>query len=242
MLDETTETGLSERERADKGEKVAGRVARALLAGLGASFASVSIFGKLAEGALEHPIGEFDKTASGLAHEPSPQRLERAALVLSEAGEPRTLYLVAGIVSAAWLAGGRKADVGAVALAIEGSALINNSVKLVVKRPRPRLRLHHRGAGSSGSSFPSNHAMMSLALYGTLAHLVARRRRKRSGRSARGVWIAALALCALTGWSRVYLGMHRPSDVLGGWLAGSIWLAACSAARGSPEPVEAERG
>lgn len=52
------------------------------------------------------------------------------------------------------------------------------------------------------------------------------------------VWLPVLALCSLVGWSRVYLEVHYPIDVVGGWAAGTIWLTTCGAARALMEPEE----
>ena len=104
---------------------------------------------------------------------------------------------------------------------------VSKLLKPMVKRPRPRFRI--RRSGASGSSFPSQHIAMSVATYGALALVINRqRRRKKQGRrAALWIWAAVALLCGLIGWSRVYQGVHHPTDVLGGWVAGTIWLVTC---------------
>jgi undecaprenyl-diphosphatase len=108
--------------------------------------------------------------------------------------------------------------------AFVGAGLLDATLKAVISRPRPP------GAGvfllSSSWSFPSGHAMGSLVGYGMLAYvLVVFRIRGRSMRM--GVVIVAAALVVAIGLSRLYLGVHYFSDVIGGYAAGLVWLSAC---------------
>jgi undecaprenyl-diphosphatase len=109
-------------------------------------------------------------------------------------------------------------------LAASGGGLILSSLlKYTVDRPRPDLVPH--GNLIYTSSFPSGHSMMSAVVYLTLAALVARLiERKRLKGYALGV---AMILTLLVGVSRIYLGVHWPSDVLAGWSAGAAWALGC---------------
>jgi undecaprenyl-diphosphatase len=109
-------------------------------------------------------------------------------------------------------------------LAASGGGLILSSLlKYTVDRPRPDLVPH--GNLIYTSSFPSGHSMMSAVVYLTLAALVARLiERKRLKGHALGV---AMILTLLVGVSRIYLGVHWPSDVLAGWSAGAAWALGC---------------
>jgi undecaprenyl-diphosphatase len=109
-------------------------------------------------------------------------------------------------------------------LAASGGGLVLSSLlKYTVDRPRPDLVPH--GNLIYTSSFPSGHSMMSAVVYFTLAALVTRliERRRLKG-YALGV---AMILTLLVGVSRVYLGVHWPSDVLAGWTAGAVWALGC---------------
>jgi len=78
-------------------------------------------------------------------------------------------------------------------------------------------------ADAHGYAFPSGHAMASAAAAGLLTWLVASRLKHTAARGAAG--LVAVVWAAAVGWSRVYLGVHWPSDVLGGWCLAITWLA-----------------
>ena len=104
-----------------------------------------------------------------------------------------------------------------------GGLIVSSLLKYTVDRPRPDLVPH--GNLIYTTSFPSGHSMMSAVVYLTLAALAARliERRRLKG-YALGV---AMILTLLIGVSRIYLGVHWPSDVLAGWVAGAAWALGC---------------
>ena len=74
-------------------------------------------------------------------------------------------------------------------------------------------------------SFPSGHAMVSAVTYLTLGALLARTQRRRATRIF--VMAAGILLAVIIGLSRIYLGVHYPTDVLAGWVAGALWALGC---------------
>ncbi len=109
------------------------------------------------------------------------------------------------------------------AASVTGGMLLSALLKDVFNRPRPEIVPHLVYASSS--SFPSGHSMMSSVTWLTLAALLARsHERKRI--KAFFLLIAALVI-GLVGVTRVYLGVHWPTDVLAGWMAGSVWAMLC---------------
>jgi undecaprenyl-diphosphatase len=121
-----------------------------------------------------------------------------------------------------------------------GGILLNDVLKGLFGRPRPDTALHLTEVRSL--SFPSGHAMESAIIYLTLAALMAR---LVQGRTLRLYVLAVAALVTLlVGLSRVYLGVHYPSDVLAGWTAGLAWALLCWTTasylqrRGSVEPPQ----
>ena len=143
-----------------------------------------------------------------------------------------------GVGLVAWLLWrGRRVDAIVVAVALVGATLFTDVVKELVARPRPP-GPHLAPAG--GYSFPSGHTLNSTATYGLVALYA-----WRSGMAptARRVAVAVLAAIPfLVGLSRIALGVHYPSDVLGGWLAGMAVVFAVAAITRPPEPVaEADR-
>jgi undecaprenyl-diphosphatase len=134
---------------------------------------------------------------------------------------------VLGLLTAAtlgylWLQGMRRAALY-VLLAIGGGLLLSLALKAGFHRPRPDLISH--GSMVYTASFPSGHSMLSAIVYltgGAMLALVHRRRVVR-------VYILGCAVLAtlLVGLSRVYLGVHWPTDVLAGWAGGAAWAALC---------------
>ena len=141
------------------------------------------------------------------------------------------LTLLLGAAAGPWRHGVFGAAViGAAALAVE-------IIKATVGRTRPDLLepiiVEH------GFSFPSGHASLSMVAYGTLAVLVSRSYLPRGARLA--VYGVVMALVFLIGLSRVWLGVHYPSDVIAGWVAGAtvVLVYASLTRRVSREPAEA---
>ena len=107
--------------------------------------------------------------------------------------------------------------------AVGGGELVSTVLKLFYSRPRPELVPH--GMEVFTASFPSGHAMMSAIAYLTLATLLARVTPSR--RVSALVIALGILMTVLVGASRIYLGVHWPSDVLAGWCVGAAWAALC---------------
>jgi undecaprenyl-diphosphatase len=110
-------------------------------------------------------------------------------------------------------------------LVLLGGQLFNQEMKEYIKRARPPF---HEAAHASGYSFPSGHSMGSFIAYGMLAYLLVL---SLPAKRARIAVVGILAgLVALIGFSRIFLGAHWFSDVMGGFAAGGCWLALCISA------------
>lgn len=145
--------------------------------------------------------------------------------VISFLGKPIFFYVLVGSVSVFLLKRARRRlAIFLIATSI-GAGLVDNAVKYAVDRPRPSLE--EPVASASGQSFPSGHAMVSTVVYGALLlvflPIVPPRRRKLAV-------AAVLTLVTAIGLSRLALGVHYISDVVGGHLLGAAWLAASVAA------------
>jgi len=103
-------------------------------------------------------------------------------------------------------------------------AAIGTLLKQVFDRPRPDVVTHL--ADVATTSFPSAHAMNSAILYLTLSALLAQSHTARPVKIY--VFCAGIVLTFTIGFSRVYLGVHWPSDVVAGWCAGGVWALLCS--------------
>jgi undecaprenyl-diphosphatase len=120
-------------------------------------------------------------------------------------------------------------DAAVVALATAARAS-NSGFKEIVASPRPTPDLVRVTDHATGYGYPSGHAASAMLVVGAVAWVVARQVRPKAGRIA--VWLFAAALIVLTGIGRVRVGVHWPTDVLGGWLwAGAALLLITGLAR-----------
>ncbi len=110
-----------------------------------------------------------------------------------------------------------------IAAALGGGTVISSFLKLLFQRPRPDIVEHMDRTFTY--SFPSGHALISSVIYLTLAAVAVRFINHRPARHF--LIFCAFALAGLVGISRVYLGVHWPSDVFAGWCLGSAWAGMC---------------
>ena len=129
------------------------------------------------------------------------------------------LVLVVGVL----LGKGRAGAIGA--LVIGGASIGNTLLKLTTARARPDLL--DAIVQEHGFSFPSGHSMLGMVAYGILAVMVARSALPSAAR--RGIGVALGLLIALIGLSRIWLGVHYPTDVLAGWTAGGVLVVVYAA-------------
>ena len=101
-----------------------------------------------------------------------------------------------------------------------GALGLENGLKYSIHRIRPEAFF---GADPTTYSFPSGHSLLSLCFYLSVAVFVARRLRGGLGRFA--VWTAAALAIVAIGLSRIYLGVHYPTDVIGGFLTAALWMS-----------------
>jgi len=128
------------------------------------------------------------------------------------------LISVLAFLFLAFVLGHRKELIFFVAV-VGGSALLNQALKYAFHRERPNI---HRLVEETGYSFPSGHSMAAFALYGALAYLLWKNVRGAAGRVA--LISVCFAMILAIGLSRIYLGVHYPSDVVAGYLASGVWL------------------
>lgn len=135
-----------------------------------------------------------------------------------------TLAVLFALAFVGWLLlTGRPGAALFVTVAMLGAGVLNELLKDAFGRERPTVVPHLMGA--SDLSFPSGHTMVSAVLYPTMAELLGRLVRQRRLRYL--LMAFAILLALLVAFSRVYLGVHYPSDVLGGLSAGFAWALAC---------------
>lgn len=187
-------------------------------------------FVELADEVTEGDTARFDEWALRALRRPDdPSRpigprwmLEVGRDITALGGMTVLALLTAMVVGFLWM----RRMFGAMLLVLAatvGGAVVSLSLKHLFARPRPELVPHLSEVYSS--SFPSGHAMLSATVYLTLGTLL--------GQFVQGFHIkayfllVALGLTILVGASRVYMGVHYPTDVLAGWSAGLVWALGC---------------
>jgi undecaprenyl-diphosphatase len=187
-------------------------------------------FAKVAEEMLEGNTKAFDVWLLQRLRRPEssqvpvgPAWLPGVAHDISALGGPTVLALVIVSVTG-YLALERKyGAMWLVAIAAGGGGFLSTAMKLLFSRERPDIVPHL--AIVTSPSFPSGHAMLVAVIYLTLGALLARFTGRRRVRAY--VLTVALLLTFLVGSSRVYLGVHYPTDVLAGWAVGLAWALSC---------------
>jgi undecaprenyl-diphosphatase len=138
-------------------------------------------------------------------------------------GAPVRLSPVGLLAAAVFLYRGWRRGALLVLVTLAGAWALDTALKLSFGRARPRPFFDYYPAPES-YSFPSGHALFAVCFFGGLAVLLTHRLERRSLQTA--VWVLALCIILLIGASRVYLGVHYPTDVLGGFAVGVVWVAA----------------
>lgn len=192
--------------------------------------AGVWLFFALASEVSEGDTLSLDRAALLSLRDPAnlsdpigPPWLEEAVRDLTSLGSIVVLSVLTLAITGFLVLNGRRRIALLVLVAVAGGLLGSHLLKLGFRRARPDL-VPHRAVVSS-TSFPSGHAMNSAATYLTLGALLARVQKRRRLR----FYILCLAafLTLLVGFTRVYLGVHWPTDVMAGWTAGGIWAVLC---------------
>ncbi|MGE3931497.1 MAG: phosphatase PAP2 family protein [Hyphomonadaceae bacterium] len=147
--------------------------------------------------------------------------VEQSVLDITALGGFAVLALMILAVCSYLLAIGRRTSALLVAGAVISGTVLSEAMKSLFDRPRPDLVAHL--AETQSASFPSGHALVSAVAYLTIAALLARLLPRRRLKAL--VLTFGIVLTVLIGVSRVYLGVHWPTDVLAGWSLGAAWAA-----------------
>jgi membrane-associated phospholipid phosphatase len=191
-----------------------------LLGALAALAAGLWAFGLIADDVMEDEIGTDQRLADWL-HGRATDPLTDVFHVITFLGNFVTLLAVTVVAVAILWRRRERADALFVALAFAGAQVLSNGMKLGFRRERPFFP--DPLATESTFSFPSGHALVSLAVYGAIALVLARHL---SSPWHRALLFAGTAVLVLAiGFSRLYLGVHFLSDVLAGFAAGVAWLS-----------------
>lgn len=194
------------------GRSVSARTAIALTA----SVAAVYTFIEVAENVLQKESDAFDRAASVWMHHFDSPATDMVMRVFTFLGSAPPIIIIVAIV-AAWAIRRRKHALAGVLVAVASVAEgLNLFLKGLFQRPRPDL--FSEILAPKSYSFPSGHSMAAAAVYGMSAFVIARLRPERRTL----IYVLAPILVGLIGASRVFLGVHWPTDVLAGFAAGGL--------------------
>lgn len=195
-----------------------------LMGGIAIGSLLAALFAWLAYSLISQELDRFDTLVGGFIRSRSGGGWDTPAILVTTVGsaafEIGLFIIVAGYI---WYYRKRVREALMLAFGLAGGYLLNTVLKHSFQRPRPEVE--HLVA-ASGYSFPSGHMMMATIFYGMLGYLawLGLRRREQPG------WYVPLLtfiLIAAIGASRIYLGVHFPSDVTAGFAAGGMWLLIC---------------
>jgi len=195
-----------------------------LFAGFAVLLAASALFAWMADEVGEGSTQRFDNAVLLWLKQHSSPLLDRLALEVTALGSGGVVVMMVLVSTAFLWMSKHRYSVLMLWVALLGGEALNGLLKRAFDRPRPNLFQWKTTA--SLSSFPSGHAMTSVIVYVTLAYLIARLEPSRAMRRLTLGFAAVLVLGI--GWSRLYLGVHYPSDVLAGYAAGFAWSTFCA--------------
>jgi len=206
-----------------------GRHELATLLAIGSLAAGVWLFAALADEVMEGGTRKLDRTLLLALRRPGdlqplgPLALLNAARDITALGGPSVLTLLTIAVGLFLALDGKKHMALFVCGSIGSGLLVSTLLKDTFDRPRPDIVPHEVYAASY--SFPSGHSMLSALTYLTLGAILARAHERKLLKAY--FLLTAVFLTVLIGVTRVYLGVHWPTDVLAGWTAGAVWALLC---------------
>ena len=173
---------------------------------------------------VEGTADRYDDAIMQAVHTIDNPAMTRTMEAVTQLGSHAAISIAAGVTALAMLGKGRKNDAWTVVISTGGAMAINTILKNVFQRQRPK-ELARRIKLPKSHSFPSGHSLLSAATYPIVTHHLVQN-------ESLAVQAAVHTLAGLTilsvGFSRVYFGVHFPSDVLGGFAAGFGWLGLTS--------------
>jgi len=192
----------------------------------GGLFTFASIMDEMMEGdthAFDNAVLLALRNPADSADPIGPVWLEIMMRDFTSLGSHAVLGLIGAVAFAYLLMMGKRLSAAMLVVSFAGGMVLNGLLKLGFARPRPDLVAHLVEVHTA--SFPSGHAMLSAVCYLTLGALLAGVAQQRRFKAY--ILGVAVGLTVLVGFSRVYLGVHWPTDVLGGWCLGAAWAMAC---------------
>lgn len=198
-----------------------GALAAFVTVGVVVGVAAVMAFGVIARAVSAGLTQSFDERALRWFETNRSPLLDKVMLEITTLGTGVVLVMIVLVASVFLWQTQHRWSVYLLMLGVLGGKLLNTLLKALYERPRPSVVQWVTEVHSA--SFPSGHAMSSMVVYGSVAYLVGRL--EPSLKLRHTTWtLAALVILAI-GASRMYLGVHYPSDIIAGFVGGLAWLA-----------------
>ena len=191
-----------------------------LLAGLLSAVGALVFFGWLADEVFEGATKNFDDSVRNYVHQFAAPPLTAAMKFISFGGSPLSLTVIGITAVVIFLVLKWKRAAALFLVTMIGEIILNITLKLVFHRVRPESFFDY--PLPSSYSFPSGHALGSFCFFGILAWLVTARLENKLLKIT--IWMVAILLVFSIGLSRIYLGVHFPSDVIAGYTTGLFWV------------------
>jgi undecaprenyl-diphosphatase len=193
-----------------------------LVAGLIAAALALALFSWLGREILVGPALALDDRLRAGLHDLASPGLTRLMIAASRYGGPGWLAPIGSVLALACLIRGWRRGAALTVITMAGAGLLDAMLKQAFARVRPAAFFDYPLPVSH--SFPSGHAFFAASFLGGLAALISGRVRNMALRLV--IWIVSVGLILLIGISRIYLGVHYPSDVLAGYAAAVVWVVA----------------
>lgn len=192
-----------------------------LALGLLLSLGVIALFAKLVEDVVEGESRRFDEAVLLWVHSNSPDWLYEPMLFITALGYYWVVLPLLGLTAYVFYRKGVRTSAALLLISTIGGITLTTALKNLFQRARPEI--FDSGYTASFYSFPSGHATIAVGFYGTFTLLVAWH--------LEGFWrwmvlVSGLVLVLLIGFSRLYLGVHYPTDILAGYLAAPLWVSA----------------
>lgn len=193
------------------------------LAALCVAIVSVVLFALLARAVLQAELSVFNRSVLESIHLYATPTFDRIALMVTWLGSVEAAVISGVILAWILLRAGRRIDMWTMVAVLGGGGILSQTLKSIFAQARPDVfdPLYQ----AAGLSFPSGHSLISYCLWGFIATWLLSLKLRTAWH-----WFGA-ALCILiataVAFSRLYIGVHWPSDVVGGMLVAAFWLAAC---------------
>jgi undecaprenyl-diphosphatase len=195
-----------------------------LAAGLAFSIFVVWAFTELSDEVVEGESRAFDRAVLLWIHNTFGERLDGPMRIVTALGDYWVVLPLLAVAVTFFYFRGWRLSAMLLVVSTAGSAVLTTVLKSVFERARPELL--NSGYHASFYSFPSGHATVAAGFYGMLTVVLAYRLR---GKARWAVAVSGLLVVLLIGFSRLYLGVHYPTDIVAGYLAALLWLVCVGA-------------